>query len=175
MQQEKTMMIARNITVLTAIVISAIAIASTGSVRADSDARQSFTVLKGLEGKWAGKNQQGETIHVSFRTTGNGSAVMSEIEGHGADTMISMFHLDGDRLLLTHYCSAGNQPRLKMVSSDGKSLNFEFFDGTNIAEGAGHMQQVTFTQPDSDHHVEEWVFLDHGKELKQVFTLERVK
>jgi len=48
-------------------------------------------------------------------------------------------------------------------------------DGTNIGPGAGHMQRVTITQPDANHHVEEWVFLDHGKETKEVFVLEREK
>ncbi len=37
------------------------------------------------------------------------------------------------------------------------------------------MQRVTFSQPDADHHIEEWTFLDHGKEHKEVFMLERVK
>ncbi len=86
---------------------------------------------------------------------------MSEILGRGPENMITMFHRDGDRLLMTHYCGAGNQPRMKVTSS--------------IGPGAGHMQHATFTQPDADHHVEEWVFLDHGKEMKEVFTLARVK
>jgi hypothetical protein len=104
-----------------------------------------------------------------------GSALMSEIHGHGPEDMITMFHMDGDRLLLTHYCGAGNHPRMKVIASDAKSVSFEFFDGTNIGPGDGHMQHVTFTQPDPNHHIEEWVFLDHGKEMKALFTLERVK
>jgi hypothetical protein len=144
-------------------------------VMAESDAHKSFDLLKGMEGNWAGKNQQGETVQVSFRLTVGGSALMSEIHGHGPEDMITMFHMDGDRLLLTHYCGAGNQPRMKVIASDAKSVSFEFFDGTNIGPGDGHMQHVTFTQPDPNHHIEEWVFLDHGKEMKALFTLERVK
>jgi hypothetical protein len=64
---------------------------------------------------------------------------------------------------------------MKVISSDAKSVSFEFFDGTNIGPGDGHMQHVTFAAPDSDHHTEEWVFLDHGKEMKELFTLERVR
>jgi hypothetical protein len=142
---------------------------------AQSDARKSFDQLKGLEGMWEGKNSQGQPLSVSFRMTAGGSALMSEIHGHGPENMITMFHMDGDRLLLTHYCGAGNQPRMKVLSSDAKSITFEFMDGTNIAPGAGHMQRVTFTQPDADHHTEEWVFLDKGKEMKEVFNLERAK
>jgi hypothetical protein len=142
---------------------------------AQSDAHKSFDLLKGMEGNWAGKNQQGQTVQVSFRLTAGGSALMSEIHGHGPENMITMFHMDGDRLVMTHYCGAGNQPRMKLVSSDGKSVGFEFFDGTNIGPGDGHMQHVTFSQPDADHQTEEWVFLAHGKEMKELFTLERAK
>ncbi len=144
-------------------------------VVAQSDARKSFDLLKGLEGSWAGKNQQGQPIQVTFRSTAGGSALMSEILGHGPENMITMFHMDGDRLLMTHYCGAGNQPRMKVIRSDTKSVSFEFMDGTNIGPGEGHMQRVTFTQPDADHHSEEWTFLDHGKETQEVFTLARVK
>jgi len=144
-------------------------------VLAESQGQKSFHQLAGLEGNWTGKGSEGQAIEVSFRMTAGGSALMSEIHGHGAENMVTMFHMDGDRLLLTHYCGAGNQPRMKVISADAKSVSFEFFDGTNIGPGDGHMQRVTFTQPDVNHHVEEWVFLDHGTEHKEVFTLERSK
>jgi hypothetical protein len=144
-------------------------------VVAESDAHKQFDLLKGMEGTWAGKNQQGQPLEITFRMTAGGSAIMSEIRGHGPENMITMFHLDGDRLMMTHYCGAGNQPRMKVIASDAKSVSFEFLDGTNIGPGGGHMQQVTFSEPDSNHQVEEWVFLDHGKEMKKRFTLERVK
>ena len=142
---------------------------------AQSDAHKSFDLLKGMEGNWAGKKQQGQPVEVTFRITAGGSALMSEIHGHGPENMITMFHMDGDRLLMTHYCGAGNQPRMKVVAADAKSVSFEFFDGTNIGPGDGHMQHASFTASDADHQVEEWVFVDHGKEIKEVFTLARVK
>jgi hypothetical protein len=160
---------------IAAVVATLVIVLSASLVVAQSDAHRSFELLKGMEGNWAGKNNQGQPVQVTFRMTAGGSALMSEIHGHGPENMITMFHMDGDRLLMTHYCGAGNQPRMKVISSDAKSVSFEFFDGTNIGPGDGHMQHATFTQADADHHIEEWVFLDHGKEMKEVFTLERVK
>ena len=154
---------------LLAVVFSACAVA------AASDAHKSFDQVKALEGNWAGKGSEGQPVKVSFRMTAGGSALMSEIHGEGPEHMISMFHLDGDRLLLTHYCGVGNQPRMKVIASDAKSVTFEFVDGTNIAPGDGHMQRVTFTQPDADHHTEEWVFVDHGQEHRERFTLEKTR
>jgi hypothetical protein len=152
-----------------------IVVLSAALVMAETDAHKTFDQLKGMEGNWEGKNAQGQTIQVTFRVTAGGSALMSEIHGKGPENMITMFHMDGDHLLMTHYCGAGNQPRMKVATADAKSVSFEFVDGTNIGPGDGHMQRATFTQPDADHHVEEWVFLDHGKELKELFTLQRVK
>jgi len=160
---------------LAAIAATLLLVLSATLVVAESDAHKSFDLLKGMEGKWSGKNQQGQPVEVTFRMTAGGSALMSEIHGHGPENMITMFHMDRDRLLMTHYCGAGNQPRMKVIASDAKSVSFEFFDGTNIGPGDGHMQHVTFAQPDADHHTEEWVFAGNGKEMRELFTLERVK
>jgi hypothetical protein len=100
---------------------------------------------------------------------------MSEIQGHGSEHMISMIHMDGpNRLMLTHYCGAGNQPRMNATTSaDGKTITFEFFDGTNIGE-SGHMQRVVFTMVDANHHTEDWTFnAGQGKEMKEFFDLRR--
>jgi hypothetical protein len=148
---------------------------STTAVLAQSDAQKSFGQLKSLTGSWEGKNSQGEPVQVSYRVTSGESALMSEITGHGED-MISMIHFDGaNRLLLTHYCTVGNQPRMQASSSpDGKTVTFNFRDATNLdSPQAGHMDHVVIAMLDSNHHTEEWTFTDHGKETKQVFDLTR--
>jgi hypothetical protein len=99
---------------------------------------------------------------------------MSEILGK--EDMISMFHMDGpDRLLMTHYCGTGNQPRMQAsVSSDGKTFTFNFVDATNLSSpDAGHMQKMVLTLLDENHHTETWTYLDHGKEMKELFDLHR--
>jgi len=112
-------------------------------------------------------------VRVDFKITGGGSAIMSEILGH--EDMVSMFHMDGDRLVMTHYCAVGNQPRMRASASpDGKTLTFNFVDATNLSSpDAGHMQKMILTVLDENHHTEEWVFVDHGKEHKAVFDLRR--
>jgi hypothetical protein len=82
---------------------------------AASAANQSFEQLKSLEGTWEGKTPDGQTAQVIYRVTSNGSAVMSEIKGK--EDMISMFNLDGNRVVMTHYCAVGNQPRMVASTS----------------------------------------------------------
>jgi hypothetical protein len=142
---------------------------------AQSDAQKSFDKLKSLTGTWEGKTAQGEPVQVSYRMTSGGSALMSEITGHG-EHMITMFHLDGaNRLLMTHYCAIGNQPRMQAgASPDGNSITFNFLDATNLdSPQSGHMDHVVIATLAPNHHTEEWNFTDHGKETKEVFDLKR--
>jgi len=150
-----------------------VALAATCAL-AQSEAQKSFSQLKSLTGSWEGKSPDGKPLLVSYRETAGGSAIMSEIQGD--HSMISMFNLDGpNKLLMTHYCAVGNEPRMQAsVSPDGKTITFNFIDATNLASpDAGHMQQMILTLLDDNHHTEDWVFIDHGKEMKQFFDLRR--
>ena len=158
------------------IVLSLVCLMTATAALAQTAQQKSFDQLKSLAGNWEGKNSLGEPLQVSFKVTSGGSAVMSEIAGHGSDNMITMFHLDGsDKLVLTHYCGAGNQPRMQASASpDGKTITFNFLDATNLASAdAGHMHRVAITVLDANHHTEEWSFADHGKEMKEMFDLRR--
>ena len=148
------------------------------NLMAQSSGQKSFDAVKALAGNWEGKTTEGGAVQASYKDTAGGSAMMSEIrsEKHGkSEDMISMFHMDGDRLLLTHYCGAGNQPRMQAtLSPDGKTISFDFVDATNLASPEdGHMQRVVFTFTDATHHAEEWHFVVHGKEMIQRFDLQK--
>ena len=141
---------------------------------AQSDAQRTFDRLKSLDGTWEAKVKN-KPATIVFRTTSGGSAVLSEIMGE--ENMITMFHLDNDRVLATHYCAAGNQPRMQAsMSPDGNTISCTFVDGTNIAgPKAGHMTNLVITIPDADHHSEDWTFAQDGKEMKEHFELTRAK
>lgn len=143
---------------------------------AQTDAQKAFAAIQTMSGAWEGKTSDGHAGQVIFKVVSGGSAVMSEIIGPGSEDMISMFHLDGpNKLLMTHYCGAGNQPRMQAsVSPDRKTFTFTYFDATNLSTpDAGHMQRMVLTVLDDNHHVEDWTFLDHGKEMKETFDLRR--
>jgi hypothetical protein len=143
---------------------------------AQSDAKATFDHLKTLNGTWEGKANSDRSVKIVFRPTSGGSALMSEILGD--EDMVTMFHLDNNRVLMTHYCGAGNQPRMQAnASPDGKTITFSFIDGTNMpSPKAGHMDHLVITMPDADHHTEDWTFVqEDGKQMKEHFELARVK
>jgi len=156
--------------------LSLLFLAASLTAYAQTDAQKAFASLKNMPGTWEGKTADGHPVLVSFKVVSGGTAVMSDIQGHGPDDMISMFNLDGpNKLLLTHYCSTGNQPRMAAsVSPDGKTFTFNFVDATNLdGPDSGHMQRMVLTLLDDNHHTEDWTFVDHGKEMKEQFDLRR--
>jgi hypothetical protein len=155
------------------VILATLALAATTAV-AQTDAQKAFTAIKSMPGTWEGKGEDGSALRVDFKVTARGSAILSEILGH--EDMISVFNMDGpDRLLMTHYCAVGNQPRMQAsLSPDGRIITFKFVDATDLAApDAGHMQRMVLTLLDDNHHTEEWTFLDHGKEHKAFFDLRR--
>jgi len=152
---------------------------------AQSDAQKSFDKLKTLAGSWEGHvttvppqgDIEGKLMQVSLRATSMGNALMHEMTGAGRpDDPITMLYLDGDRLLLTHYCDAGNRPRMTgKMSPDGKTVEFDFLDIVGSTE-YGHMQHAVFTVIDANHHTEDWTYMEPGdKQVRAHFDLQRTK
>jgi hypothetical protein len=156
-----------------------------------SDAQKSFDQLKTLAGSWQASVTtdppikdmgNGEKTQVLLRVTSRGNALvheMGEIGGKGDPTKydhpVTMFYLDNDRLILTHYCDAGNRPRMAArVSPDGKTVEFDFLDIAGNTQ-YGHMQHAVLTIIDANHHTEDWTFQLKGDKLVRAhMDLQRV-
>lgn len=152
---------------------------------AQTDATKSFEQLKALAGTWSAKinlnppvpKMEGKAMTVTMRVTSMGHTVVHEMTAPGQpDDPMTMFVLEGDHVLLTHYCDADNRPRMTgKASADGKTLDFEFLDVTGNMKH-GHMQHATFTFVDADHHIEDWTFLMPGdKAMHAHLELQRTK
>ena len=144
-----------------------------GSALGQAPANAGFEKLKTLIGQWEMTTPDGMHGAVKYELVSDGSAVLERISGdkHAMD-MVTVYHADGPRLVMTHYCSAGNQPRMRSEPAAGevKKLEFHFLDVTNLASPeAGHMHDLTVSFEDANHFTQEWHWLDHGKEHVSVF------
>src|SRR5205085_12650350 len=105
----------------------------------DTPAWRGYERFLALDGqRWQGHSTKGWTEQLSYSAIAGGSCVMED-STMGADAgahehMVTMFHMDGDQLMLTHYCAAKNQPRMRAtkISDDGSDVLFTFVDGTNM-------------------------------------------
>ena len=131
---------------------------------AQSEAQKGLEKLKSLVGAWHGKTSKGEPVEDIFSLTAGATAVMGE-DKMGAEEMLSLFYVDGDRLLMTHFCPSGNQPRMQAtISPDLKTISFDFLDATNLPNPqAGHMHHATYIFSDVDHYSQEWTWMQDGK------------
>lgn len=136
-----------------------------------SQSLAAFERFKSLDGLWKGRSTAGWTGTALFRVIARGSVVLetSAFDDPEAAThaMATAVHMDGDRLILTHYCEAGNQPRLvaSSVTPDGREITFTFKDGTNLPDrNTGHMDKVIFRFDDTDHFSHRWTWYQNGKE-----------
>lgn len=123
-----------------------------------------------LAGEWQGTNSTGESVRLVYDVLGGGSAVMERLtmpttQDHSPHDMVTLYYMDGDRLLLTHYCVAGNQPRMRLVSHDGGKARFDFLDATGLAgPEAGHMHRAVLSFEGPDRLTSSWTWFEGGKE-----------
>jgi hypothetical protein len=175
------------------VVLAAVtAFAADNAVAPPSGAQKSFDQLKTLAGNWEGpftitppnpEMSDAKPVHISMRVTSRGNALVHEMQEAGTledatkyDHPVTMFYMDADRLLLTHYCDAGNRPRMvARTSADGKTVEFDFLDVAGNME-YGHMIHAVFTVIDANHHIEDWTFLMPGdKPMHARMELARTK
>ena len=81
--------------------------------------------------------------------------------------MVTIYNVDGDRVALTHYCSANNQPRMQTVpiAGDPKVLDFTFAGGTNLTStNPAHIDGLVVTFQDEDHFTQKWSWKESGND-----------
>jgi hypothetical protein len=108
---------------------------------ADETAAEAFAALSKLQGQWEGEFANGRRHTVDYRLSAGGTVLVETWTLAPGRESITMYHLDGDRLLATHYCPQGNQPRLQRVDDgDPERLSFAFVDGGNLQVADGWHQ-----------------------------------
>ena len=149
---------------------SLVLIVGSPALAGEMTAKQVLDQLKSLDGTWKGEPEgQGEEAEAEAKAAGPvtheiqvsaaGTVVMETMNPGTEHEMINMYHLDGDDLLLTHYCAGGNQPqmRLDLGQSTADLLVFDFIGGTNLDPATDHyIGSARIQVVDSDHLKSVW-------------------
>lgn len=143
--------------------------------------KAAFERLKTLAGTWegqAGDGQPGLPATVTYRVASGGSVVEETLFPGSAHEMVSMYHLADGRLVMTHYCSMGNQPRMRLdeTASTPDRLVFVFAGGTNFDPARdAHIHSGVIAWKGDGLHAD-WAAWAGGKEAgHKVFELRRKK
>jgi hypothetical protein len=150
------------------------------AARAWSQAKpaRGFDRLKTLVGTWESASPQGGILTNTIRLVSNGSALEETFQSSEDDQMVTLYTADGDRLALTHYCAAGNQPRMETlaITGDPKEFDFSFTGITNLMNpNSGHMHHLLIQIADQDHFTEQWTWRENGKDRIHTIQFTRRK
>lgn len=131
------------------ILIGWLAFAVGPSVSADSgqgEAQRAFEQMKSLVGQWRRENAPESKLGIEFKLLANDSVLVETWSSAGEPYSLTIYHLDKDDLVATHYCPQGNQPRLKLVKGQaGAVLRFKFWDATNLPDiSKSHQTALSF-------------------------------
>jgi len=160
-------------------ILLAIAIAASAENRdvPAAGSTATFAQMKSLAGEWKAV-QEDVTVTETYKLTANGTALMAETRPANAPSMITMFTVDGDRLMATHYCVAGNQPHLVAASPGdlhkGVAFTLDRVTGMKTADD-WHNTGITITLDDSNHMTQTWTYLYKGKSGTTVFHYTRAR
>jgi hypothetical protein len=146
-------------------------------MRENIDAKAAFGRLSALAGEWEADTKMGKA-HITYELIAGGTAIVERETMDHMPPMLTVYHLDRDRLILTHYCMAGNQPRMQATSFDAArgELRFDFLDATNLASpSAGHMRNARVRLVDDKHLQSEWDFYENGRKTTETFNYNRIR
>jgi hypothetical protein len=158
-------------------VIMAFAVATAALAADKTKSEEAFERLAALKGEWKGQTDGVDTT-LMYTLTGNGSALMEQCRPDKGHEMITMFTVDGDHLIATHYCSARNQPQMATaaITDTQKPLAFSLVRVTGLKSPDDfHNTGLRVIQEDNDHLTQEWSYQHKGKTGKNIFHFTRVR
>src|SRR6202521_2070094 len=157
--------------ILCALVLSVATLPMMTQARPGSGA-EAFEKLKALVGHWETDKTNMNKATLDLELTSGGTAVMEKFrmeENGKPGEMNTLYYLGGDKIKLSNYCMAGNQPTMRgTYSPETKTLKFNLESITNLKSAdSGHMHHATYTFLDNDHFKTTWT---SRKDQKAPFT-----
>ena len=147
----------------------ALSLLSCSSPRSEASvaaSRAAFERLTSLQGEWVGEGLPDVPgpMTVTYRLTGGGSAIIETLFPGTPTEMVTLYTLEGGQLMLTHYCSMGNQPRMRAETMQGDVLVFRYAGGANIDPWRDdHMHDARFEFVSENELLAEWTGWSGGR------------
>lgn len=120
-----------------------------------------FDHLKTLEGNW--KSTSSKTT-IDFMPIANGTSIVETWTMSPTRRSMTVYTMDKDRILATHYCPQGNAPRLQLSGDGGDgTYRFRFLDGANLHVSDGsHNHAFSVLINDPNTFVKKEIYIANG-------------
>ncbi len=151
-----------------------------------SKARYNFSPelqkIKTLAGRWEGttfRASEGTNPAVmTYTVTGAGSAVVETMFPGARNEMTTVYHDDSSgHLVAEHYCTAANQPKLRLMESKDGRMSFVLAPESDLrADIEGHAHNLTITFNEDGSIVHDWLnhYMGNPAEKRNI-TLKKVR
>ncbi len=141
-----------------------VAAVATAPARPTASGAEVFKQLGALVGEWQGTFADGREHRVTYRLSASGTVLVETWALASGRESITLYHLDGDQLLATHYCPQGNQPRLRWVpGTDARRLSFVLKDGSNLhVPGGWHQHFMWLELGDANSYTRSETYIENG-------------
>lgn len=142
----------------------------------DTSSSEGYEKLKSLSGDWNGTLPDGKLINISYEVI-NGGVVLERY--HSKDpmwwNMSTAYHLRNDHIVMSHYCSWGNHPRMQASATEKnvQKIDFDFIDLAQNEPKNGYMRDLSIEFVDQNHLIHRWVWREKGKDVPLLLTLVR--
>jgi hypothetical protein len=119
--------------------------------------------IKSLAGRWEGTTFRAtegtNPATMTYAITAAGSAVVETMFPGRPNEMTTIYHDDSSgHLVADHYCTAANQPKLRLVEANGGQMNFELSpDSDLLADIEGHAHQLKITFSEDGTLIHDWL------------------
>jgi hypothetical protein len=147
-------------------------LAQPGPLRPD----QAFQTLKSFVGDWQGVTENGRQFLVSYRLTANDTVLVETWTMSPTRQSMTVYHMDGEALIATHYCPQGNQPRLQYrPDTSNERLHFTFRDATNLPDpNAAHQHEFWIRRHADGSVARNETYIENGEPGSETTTFTRL-
>lgn len=102
-----------------------------------------FEKVAALAGEW--RVQERPSLRIVFEPTAGGSVIIERWMVGERMHSLTVYHLDGERVVATHYCPQGNQPRLASTAAASAGVSFAFLDATGLDPHESYQHDLSFS------------------------------
>ncbi len=165
--------VALTIMILLALVIGSLGASAGEQMGAPIAHSRDFDRMKALVGAWEGNADMGkgtEQLRVTYELSSAGNAIVERFAAGTPHEMVTVYHDYNGRLVMTHYCSLGNQPHMELRNPGGNDLSFVLSETAPglVSLNEMHMHALTIALLDKNSITHTWTLYDKGAKKNDV-------
>ncbi len=138
--------------------------------------QKSFDKIRSMVGQWHGELPDGNDIVITYEEI-NGGAIIERYRATDPMwwNMSTAYHLNSDRIMMSHFCSWGNHPRMSAASRtpDTGRIDFDFIDIAYNEPDNGFMRDLVIEFVNDDRVKHHWTWSEDGVDTELTLILTR--